>query len=174
MTAIARRTLLAGMAVAMAGPAFASTASQLAFAPGVPLPEPVLPTLPDTVVHDDSSGLALHGFDPVAYFITGRPVGGRSEFELTEGGAVWRFASRSNLAAFSADPDAWKPLFGAHDPVALAVGRLAESRPQYFLVDGDRLMLFRNARSRAALVAEPQLLDKAKANWPALERQLPR
>lgn len=46
------------------------------------------------------SGLALSGYDAVAYFSDGKPVKGRPEHETEWGGARWRFAS--------ADPTAWR------------------------------------------------------------------
>ena len=54
------------------------------------------------------SSVALGGHDVVAYFTESRPIEGSSEFEYPWKGATWRFASRKNLEAFQADPEAYR------------------------------------------------------------------
>ena len=44
----------------------------------------------------DSSGLALKGYDPVAYFAEGKPVQGKPEITASHEGATYRFASAAN------------------------------------------------------------------------------
>ena len=46
------------------------------------------------VVVNRYTGLAIDGFDPVAYFVDGAPKAGRAELELRSGGATWRFRER--------------------------------------------------------------------------------
>ncbi|HEY6701119.1 MAG TPA: hypothetical protein VI137_09980 [Pseudolabrys sp.] len=43
-----------------------------------------------------ATGLAISGFDPVAYFTEGKALFGRPEFELNLDGAVWRFSNEGN------------------------------------------------------------------------------
>ena len=49
--------------------------------------------------------LAVGGYDPVAYFTSGKPTEGRKAFEYKYKNATWRFSTAENLAAFRADPD---------------------------------------------------------------------
>lgn len=178
MTAIARREMLAGLLSLAAGPCLAaqSGAASLAFSTRVAIPDASrLEAQPETVVHDERAGFALQGFDPVAYFVRGAPVPGRRDFELIRGGVAWRFASRSNLAAFESDPDAYSPLFGAHDAFAVTQSRIVETSPAQFLIHDGMLLFFRTEATRAAFVGSPDpLLAQARRNWPALERQLAR
>lgn len=141
--------------------------------PGMP-PIPALPQTGERIILHDQAGIALHGFDPVGYFATGRPVGGLAQFELLHQGVVWRFANAANREAFSASPYTYHPLFGGHDPVGAAQGRAVESRPEHFLIVENRLMLFRTRESRNDLKANPDLLDAALIRWPAIEHQLAR
>ncbi len=60
------------------------------------------------------SSLAVSGYDPVAYFVEGRPVEGRKAFEFEWNGATWRFANANNLAAFKADPEKFAPQYGGY------------------------------------------------------------
>jgi YHS domain-containing protein len=142
-----------------------------------PVMLPALPALPSigerTIVHD-AAGVAIHGFDPVAYFDEGRPVGGQARFEWVHAGVVWRFASAANLDAFRADPDTYIPAFGGYDPVAAAGGRVVDTDPQLFLLRAGRLFFFRTREARRRFEQEPDLLRLAETAWPRLSRQLAR
>ena len=72
----------------------------------------------ERVVVNRFTGLAIEGFDPVAYFIDGRPVRDRPDFEASQAGAVWRFRNEGNRASFVAHPE----IYGA------AVRRLRPGR----------------------------------------------
>ena len=71
---------------------------------------------------DRHSGLAISGFDPVAFFTDGKPVPGAAGIEFTYGGAVWRFCNIGNREAFAAQPEVYMPRFGGYDPVGVARG----------------------------------------------------
>ena len=135
-----------------------------------PLPDglPDLPGLSELMQRDRRSGLALRGFDPVAYRSTGRATPGQSEHELIADGIVWRFASAANLAAFRDAPEIYAPAFGGFDPVGVAAGAIVDSDPQMFAVRDGRLFLFRSADSRARFSSEAGLLSKAEQLWPSL------
>ncbi|MFJ5489006.1 YHS domain-containing (seleno)protein, partial [Hansschlegelia beijingensis] len=79
------------------------------------------PGLTERVVSDPASGIALYGYDPVAYFTDGRPVLGRRDIEVEWGGAAWRFESEANRAAFLSKPEAYAPRYGGYDPRAVAI-----------------------------------------------------
>ena len=113
------------------------------------------------------TGLAINGFDPVAYFTDAHPLQGRPGFELVEAGAVWRFRNEGNRAAFGADPDIYGPQFGGYDPVDVARGVVFAGNPQFWLVFGQRLYLFGRETSRDAFAASPQrFLQEATRRWP--------
>ena len=57
-------------------------------------------------------GVAIKGYDTVAYFTEGKPVKGRKSFEVAGHGATWRFASAENRDAVEADPGTYGPRFG--------------------------------------------------------------
>jgi hypothetical protein len=99
----------------------------------------------DYIVVDRHSGLAISGFDPVAYFTDGAALMGRSPFELTYAGVAWRFRNEGNLAAFRANPDIYMPRFGGYDPVAAAKGIGLAGNPLFWLVSRVRLYLFFSA-----------------------------
>ena len=52
---------------------------------------------PERDVVDLRTGLAIHGFDPVAYFTDSAPTIGREELEVSYAGVVWRFRNAGRL-----------------------------------------------------------------------------
>ncbi len=135
---------------------------------------PALPTISESTVIHDQAGIALSGFDPVAYFAEGRPVGGSASHELQYRGVVWRFASQANKSAFKRDPEIYTPLFGGYDPVAVAQGRAVDTSPEFFVIRDGHLMMFRNRDTRERLAQQPEIMMEARKNWPTVERQLAR
>ena len=119
------------------------------------------------------SGLAIEGFDPVAYFVDTRPVAGLPEFEASESGAVWRFRNEGNRASFVAHPKIYGPQFGGYDPIDLGRGVTFAGNPRFWLIAGQRLYLFGREENRDTFAADPErFLPAANSRWPQLERNL--
>jgi hypothetical protein len=119
------------------------------------------------------SGLAIEGFDPVAYFVQAKAVLGLPDFEAAEGGAVWRFHNEGNRASFVAHPEVYGPQFGGYDPVDVARGVTLAGNPRFFVVAGRRLYLFGIEANRDAFAANPaRYLPEARERWPGLEDSL--
>ena len=106
------------------------------------------------LVVDRHTGLALYGFDPVAYFTDAAPVVGRPEFELSFAGAVWRFRNEGNREAFRDRPDVYMPGFGGYDVLAVGRGAAVASNPQYWLMIDRRLYLFESPAARDAFAVD--------------------
>ncbi len=127
----------------------------------------------ERVVVNRYSGLAIEGFDPVAYFTDARAIRGLPDFEAAEAGAVWRFHNASNREAFAANPEIYGPQFGGYDPIDIARGVAFAGNPRFFVVTGQRLYLFGREETRNAFAADPaRFLKDAQARWPALQNSL--
>ncbi|HLJ22069.1 MAG TPA: YHS domain-containing (seleno)protein [Stellaceae bacterium] len=127
----------------------------------------------ERVVTNRFTGLAIDGFDPMAYFVDGAPVLGLREFEAWQGGVVWRFHNEGNRASFLAHPEIYGPQFGGYDPVDVARGVTVKGNPLFWMVVGERLYLFGYEANRDVFAADPQaVLAKARTRWPALEQGL--
>jgi YHS domain-containing protein len=125
------------------------------------------------IVVDRFSGLAIWGYDPVAYFVKGQPVQGLETFEAWQGGVVWRFHNEGNRASFLEHPDIYGPQFGGYDPVDVARGVTVAGSPQYWIVANERLYLFSREETRRAFAAHPaRYMKTATARWSALEQEL--
>jgi hypothetical protein len=127
----------------------------------------------ERVIVNRYSGLAIEGFDPVAYFVNAVPTMGLPEFEASEAGAVWRFRNEGNRASFVAHPDVYGPQFGGYDPCELARGVTFAGNPRFWLIAEQRLYLFGREENRDAFAADPsRFLKGAQTRWPALVQGL--
>ena len=93
----------------------------------------------------DGRGLALDGYDPVAYFPEGGGAArkGRSELELEHAGVRYRFATEANRELFLARPDRFEPEYGGWCAYAMGKnGEKVEVDPESFRVRGGRLFVF--------------------------------
>ena len=127
----------------------------------------------ERVVVNRYTGLAIEGFDPVAYFVDARPMPGLADFETSQAGAVWRFRNEGNRASFAAHPEVYGPRFGGYDPIDLARGVAVAGNPRFWLISGQRLYLFGREENRDAFAAEAErILREANARWPELQQNL--
>ncbi len=127
----------------------------------------------ERILRDPLSGLALYGYDPVAYFIDNSARPGEAEYEFRHAGLIWRFRSEANRAAFSRSPDRFVPEFGGYDAIAVAEGVPLEGHPAIFAIHEQKLFLFAREESLAKFLANPQnLFEAAVSGWPAVKRKL--
>ncbi len=116
-------------------------------------------------------GLALDGFDPVAYFPEGggKPEKGAKEFEHTYQGVRYRFASSERLDLFKKNPSRFEPAYGGWCAWAMIDGDKVEIDPKSFLVTDGRLFVFYKGLfndTRAKWQKEPDASrTKADQSW---------
>ena len=65
-------------------------------------------------VNKTSDGLAIKGYDPVAYFTDRKPVKGSRDFEYVWMGTKWRFSTSGHKDLFIKDPDKYAPKYGGY------------------------------------------------------------
>jgi len=117
------------------------------------------------------NGLAIRGYDPVAYFTTGMPQPGQPEFSLSWRGATWRFASAENLQTFRGDPEHYAPRYGGYCAWAVSQGYTAPIDPTVWNVVDGRLYLNFDADVQARWQKDiPGNIASADRNWPELHR----
>ncbi|HXH47289.1 MAG TPA: YHS domain-containing (seleno)protein [Bradyrhizobium sp.] len=135
--------------------------------------EPAKAATTERVVVNRFSGVAIEGFDPVAYFVDGQALQGTAEFEANLWGAVWRFRNEGNRASFLAHPEIYGPQFGGYDPADIARGVTVAGNPRFFAIVAQRLYLFNREATRDAFVADPdRILYEVGKRWPALQEKL--
>lgn len=117
-----------------------------------------------------SSGVALEGYCPVAYFALNKPVMGSKEFASTHKGVTYYFVSTDAKAAFDKTPDKFVPAYGGWCALGMAVGDKFPVDPTNFKIVNGKLNLFlRNANVDALALwndgNEKELMGKAEAHW---------
>ncbi len=94
------------------------------------------------------NGVAIKGYDPVAYFTDSKAVKGTDQWVTEWQGAKWKFASKANLDAFKAEPAKFAPQYGGYCAYGTAKGHLAPTEPDAWAVIDGKLYLNYNQRVR--------------------------
>jgi hypothetical protein len=99
--------------------------------------------------------VALHGYDPMGYFIHDRAIKGNKRILERIGSATYYFASRGNRYEFLRDAPRFQPQFGGYCATSLAMGRLEDINPHLFVIFEGRLYLFNNPEARDIFLRDP-------------------
>lgn len=127
---------------------------------------PALAREPDVF---QTSGIAINGIDPIAYFTDMRPVAGSARHALMWSGATWHFASADNMETFKTSPETFAPVFGGYCAFAASRGYLAPTIPDAWTVYQDRLYLNASLRARTLWLEDiPGNISKGLKNWPGI------
>ena len=115
------------------------------------------------------SGEAIHGYDPVAYFLQGRPVEGKDELHFTWQGATWLFASKADLDAFAANPAKYAPQFGGYCAWAVSQNDTADIDPNAWkIVNGKLYLNYDKDIQKKWEANQAANIAAGEANWPGL------
>lgn len=117
-------------------------------------------------VNVDDAGVALKGYDAVAYHTNTAPTLGSSSFTATHDGATYRFASAANRDTFVADPAKYVPAYGGYCAVGVAFGKKFDIDPTAFrVVDGTLYLNKDPSVQRLWLRDVPGNITKANERW---------
>lgn len=119
-------------------------------------------------VNKDSDGVALKGYDPVAYFTESKPMKGLKEFEHQHNGARYRFASASNRDLFQASPEKYLPRYGGYCAWAVSQGHTANISPNAWKVVDGKLYLNHPLAKGKFERDTPGAITRADQNWPKI------
>lgn len=118
----------------------------------------------------EKSGLAIGGYDPVAYFTSAKAVEGKKEISAVHEGITYRFATIQNRDLFNASSAKYEPQYGGWCAYAMgAKGEKVEIDPETFKIVNGRLYLFYNKYFKNTLKSwnqdENHLRSSADKNW---------
>lgn len=121
------------------------------------------------LVNTNKHGLALQGYDPVAYFEDEKAIKGKRKYTATHEEATYRFKSAAHRDLFIANPAKYAPAFGGYCAYGVAKNGLFKIDPNAWSIEGDRLLLQFSKSAKETFEKRKQAnLERADANWPGL------
>jgi YHS domain-containing protein len=121
------------------------------------------------LVNTDKTGVAIQGYDPVAFFTDNQPVKGDQKFLVKHDGAIYFFASKEHKDLFRANPAKYEPSFGGYCAYGVSRNKLVEIDVNAFqIVNGKLLLQYSKGVRDDFNQNQAGNLTKANANWPAL------
>lgn len=120
-----------------------------------------------------SSGVALEGYCPVAYFAVNKPVRGKAEFASDYNGVTYYLVNADAKTAFEKNPEKYLPAYGGWCATGMALNDKFPVDPTNFkIVDGRLLLFLTNKNVDAQEIwnkgSEKDQLVKADAHWKSI------
>jgi YHS domain-containing protein len=125
------------------------------------------PALAIEPINKTSDGVAIKGYDPVAYFVDRKPVKGSREFEYVWMGAKWHFSSAEHRDLFIKNPEKYALEYGGYCAFAVSRGSTADIDPEAWTIVNGKLYLNLSKKIRDKWSKDiPGNIKKADENWP--------
>ncbi len=120
------------------------------------------------------SGLAVHGYDVIAYFTKGEPAIGRAKFSATYNDATYRFASKAHLDTFEDDPKKFVPQYGGYCAYGVSVRAKFDGDPRLWkIVDGKLYLNLNEDIQRSWEKDIPGNIKRANRHWKRIATKTP-
>lgn len=120
---------------------------------------------------NETDGVAIAGYDPVAYVAELKAAKGSSEFTSIHQGSVFLFKSAANRDTFAANPEKFVPQYGGYCAFGVSRGYKAVTSPEAFTVVDGKLYLNYNAEVKTMWSRDmPGHIGKANNNWTTVEK----
>lgn len=120
----------------------------------------------------EKDGVAIKGYDPVAYFTDNKPVKGSPAYKAEYEGSVFHFVSQANRDAFATNPAKYTPQYNGFCAFGTAGGYKAAIDPAAFTIVNKKLYLNYNQEVRKKWSTDiPGFVAKADKNWPEVAKQ---
>lgn len=121
--------------------------------------------------YNQENGIALQGFDPVAYFESSKAIKGTKEFSVTHNGVVYQFSSEKNKALFLNNPIHYEPQYGGYCAYGMSNGYKAPIEPEAFTIVNGKLYLNYSLKVKETWVKEQSArIAKANKNWEEVKK----
>ena len=135
----------------------------------------------DKMMHDNMmsmeidknmDGIAIKGYDPVAYFTDSKPMMGDKMYSYKWNDATWQFANEKHLMMFKEHPDKYAPQFGGYCAFGVSHNQLASTDPTVWRIVDGKLYLNVNAEVGKMFGKDVKgNIMKADKNWPGLNKK---
>ena len=119
----------------------------------------------------ETDGVALHGYDPVAYFVAAEPQKGQAQYSYEYKGSKFFFANEANKRAFMQMPAKYAPQFGGYCAYGTSQGYKVSTQPDAFAIVKDKLYLNYNKKVQEIWQQDvPGNIERAEKNWPDVSK----
>lgn len=132
----------------------------------------VLMTMSISAQNNLKDGVAIQGYDPVAYFVEGKAVLGLKEIKTQYDNATYYFATDVNKEEFVKNPDKFVPQYGGYCAYGLSKGYKASIDPKAFTIVEDKLYLNYSLDVKAEWMKQrEERIVKANENWEKIKNK---
>ena len=116
------------------------------------------------------SGIALGGYDPVAFFREQKPVMGAASFTTKWNDAVWHFSTKENLDSFVNSPDRYAPQYGGYCAFGTAEGHKAPTEVDTWTILDGKLYFNYNQEVKGLWEKDrSKFIQQADGNWESIK-----
>ena len=120
-----------------------------------------------STIFKDPTGVAIEGYDVVAYGKEKKAVEGSQKIRQDWNSASWYFSSKENRDLFQADPKSFAPQYGGYCAYALAgTNQLVPADPKMWKIIDGKLYLFASFEAQQIFTKRAKkLVQTADKNW---------
>jgi YHS domain-containing protein len=121
-------------------------------------------------LNQTTEGVAMDGFDVVAYFADGAPAKGTPDHAVEYQGAQWLFSSAAHAATFSADPAKYAPKNNGWCSYAVSEGYAADVDfvDGWSVIDGALYLNYSEPVRAIFLSEQARRVPASATNWPTV------
>ena len=120
-------------------------------------------------INADDDGVAIQGYDPVAYFSEGHPVQGTEEHAFEWEDSRWLFSTPEHKDAFAREPRRYAPRYGGFCAGAMSRGFRAQIDPEAFaIIDGKLYLAYAKSGIQEFEENADRDIPRADTNWEKL------
>jgi len=123
------------------------------------------------VKYSSKDGVAIKGYDVVAYFKQQQAVIGNEAFTTEWSGSKWQFTTQANLDSFKLAPQKYAPQYGGYCAYGCSDNHLAPTDPNAWTIVNDKLYLNYSIKVKGFWLKDTStLIKKADGFWPSLNQ----
>ena len=117
-------------------------------------------------IYSSTNGIAIKGYDPVAYFLQSKAMEGKEEFTYEWSGSKWKFVSEANLNSFKAAPEKYAPQFGGFCAYGCSENHKSPTDPNAWTIVNNKLYLNYNLKVKEMWIKDTaSRIPAAVAYW---------
>ena len=115
-------------------------------------------------------GIAINGYDAVAFFTEQKPIKGDKQFSYSYNSVDWLFSNSANRELFKTSPEKYVPQYGGYCAFGTADGHKAPTQAETWTIVDDKLYFNYNLKVKDLWNKNMKAnIEKADKNWPTVK-----